>query len=87
MTRTERKKFIAKLQMAKEFAGSTGVAASTIARATGLAGLEWNHNAAFALGDERYEDQSIKWLLDYGATAKNIAAVFDNSIAAQEALL
>ena len=64
-----------------------GATADTIARAADLAGLRWGDNAIFAAGDERYEDESIRWLRHNGVTAKNIRAVFDNSIAAQEALL
>ena len=87
MTRTERLEFIAKLRLAKETARAIDTNACTIAEAAYLAGLRWGDNANFALGDKRYENTSIKWLRDHGITAKNIRAVFDNSIAAQEALL
>jgi len=87
MTRAERLEFIAKLRKAKETARSIDTTADTIAKATDLAGLRWGDNANFAFGDKRYENASIKWLRDHGITAKNIRAVFDNSIAEQEKLL
>ena len=87
MTRTERLEFIAKLRLAKEIALTMGALTGTIAAGATEAGLTWDDTATFALGDGRYENLSGRWLHENGITAKNISAVFDNSIAAQESLL
>jgi len=87
MTRTARLKFIAKLKQARAIAQELGANFGAIAKAADLAGIKWGVNATFAFGDEKYEDIPCKWLMEKGATSKNIRAVFDNSIAAQEKLL
>ena len=84
MTRTERKKFITKLRKAKKMALRN-------------VGSVWaGQYALFDVGllDRVYVDpngtghtSTAQFLEANGATAKNIAAIFDNSIAAQEALL
>ena len=85
MTRTERLEFIAKLRLAKKFALARK---NSVAIWWGCASAQllWDRHVMFAPGEE-YENRSEDWLLHNGATAKNIAAVFDNSIAAQEKLL
>ena len=84
MTRTERKAFIAKLREAKEMA----------------LGIVGNSNACWwavcdaGLAGQVYTDPNrsgyattAQFLAANGATAENIGAIFDNSIAEQERLL
>jgi len=84
MTRTERKAFIAKLRKAKKMAlrdvGSVWAGQYALLD-VGL--LE----RVYADPNGTRHTSTAQFLADKGATAENIAAVFDNSIAAQEALL
>ena len=84
MTRTERKAFIAKLREAKEMAlrnASSFMACWDALCAAGLIGQVYTDP-----NGSRYIT-TAQFLSDKGATAKNIAAIFDNSIAEQERLL
>jgi len=84
MTRTERKAFIAKLRTTKKFA---------LRNVGNSNACWWAINAVGLIGQVYTEPNrsgyvtTAQFLAANGATAENIAAVFDNSIAEQERLL